>query len=223
MTVFSEMRVESLIPQLLARAIVILCCFPVHEYAHAWMASRLGDSTGSREGRLTLNPMAHLDIPGAIMLMVFGVGFAKPVSVNSNNFRRPKRDSAIVSMAGPMINLIMAVSFMLFSHLIELRTGSFAEYEDIMRFIINIVNYVSYTNFALTVLNLIPIPPLDGYHVLMGIVPNRFNNIMVRLERFSVYTMLGLLIICNLLRPSPINIVAHNMYISVDRVYDSLI
>lgn len=223
MDIFSVARVSELFPQLVARVIVIICCFPLHEYAHAWMASRLGDPTGEREGRLTIKPSAHLDFIGTIMLFVFGVGYAKPVSVNSNNFRHPKKDLAIVSLAGPMINLIMAVSFMLIGHLIDWGTTGFTEHEDIIRFVILTLNYVSYNNFGLTVLNLIPIPPLDGYRVLMGIVPNRINSMMARIERFSVYTMIGLLIVCNLLKPSPVNIVAHNMYVSVDCVYDSLI
>lgn len=223
MDVFSVARVNELFPQLFARAIVILCCLPLHEYAHAWMASRLGDPTGEREGRLTIKPFAHLDFWGTIMLFIFGVGYAKPVSVISSNFRHPKKDLAIVSLAGPMINLIMAVSFMLAGHLMDMGMGSLTEYGDIIRFAINILRYISYINFGLTVINLIPIPPLDGFHVLMGAVPNRINNIMVRLERFSVYTMVGLLIVCNLLRPSPINIVANSMFVSVDHVYDSLI
>lgn len=113
-----------IIPQLLAKAIIIFCCFPVHECAHAWMTEKLGDPTGAREGRVTLNPIRHLDLWGTIMLIAFGVGYAKPVPVNTYNFQKPRKDHAIVSLAGPMSNLIMATAFLLIGHLIHLTAGA---------------------------------------------------------------------------------------------------
>ena len=105
MTSFSGLLDNAVFIRLVAKAIVIFCCFPVHEYAHARTAYNLGDHTGEMAGRITLNPFKHLDLWGTIMLIVLGVGYAKPVPVNIGNFHKPKRDFAIVSLAGPISNL----------------------------------------------------------------------------------------------------------------------
>ncbi len=208
-----------IIPQLLAKAIIIFCCFPVHECAHAWMAEKLGDPTGAREGRVTLNPIRHLDLWGTIMLIAFGVGHAKPVPVNTYNFQKPRKDHAIVSLAGPMSNLIMATAFLLIGHLIHLTAGAGIGYGDIIGFIVYCLRYAAYINFGLTVLNLIPIPPMDGYHVLIALVPYRFSHRVARLERYSVYALLGLLLVFSFFRISPISAAAQSMYDSVDSLY----
>lgn len=218
MSSFSGIWNNSIATQLIAKAIVIFCCFPVHECAHAWMAAKLGDHTGERAGRITLNPFKHLDLWGTLMLIVFGVGYAKPVPVNSYNFRSPKKDSAIVSLAGPMSNLIMAVAFLLIEYVICLAVGGNI-YGTVMAFIIYCLRYAAYINFGLTVLNLIPIPSLDGYRVLLAMVPNRFYSRLARLEIYSVYVVLGLFLIFSLFRLSPVSAAAQGMFSSVDNLF----
>lgn len=203
---------NTIIQQLIGKAIVIFCCFPVHECAHAWMAERLGDSTGARAGRITLNPLKHLDLWGTIMLIVFGMGYAKPVPVNTRYFSKPKKDYAIVSLAGPMSNLIMAVLFLLVGNLLPMETG-------VGDFLACCFRYAAYINFELTVLNLIPIPPLDGYRVLLGILPYQFSQHIARFERYSMYALLGLFLTFSFFRISPISVVAQNLYDSVSNLY----
>jgi Zn-dependent protease len=96
-----------------ARVFVILCCFPIHECAHAWTADRLGDPTARTRGRISLNPFRHLDFMGTVFILLMGVGYAKPVPVNINNFRHKKRDFALTSLAGPISNLLMTVLFLM--------------------------------------------------------------------------------------------------------------
>ena len=91
---------------------VVFCTLPIHEYAHAWMSTRLGDDTARLSGRLTLNPLAHIDPIGAVMILLIGFGYAKPVPVNMRNFKNPKRDMALTALAGPVSNLLMALFFM---------------------------------------------------------------------------------------------------------------
>lgn len=209
---------NSIFNQFIAKAIVIICCFPIHECAHAWMAARLGDHTAERADRITLNPFKHLDLWGTIMMLAFGMGYAKPVPVNPHNLRRPKKDSAIVSLAGPMSNLIMAVSFLLIEHVMFLAAGE-NEYGAVGAFIAYCFRYAAYINFGLVVLNLIPLPPLDGYHALIALVPNRLYNMLVRLELYSVYVVLGLFLILSFFRVSPISAAAQNMFSSVDGLF----
>ena len=92
---------------------VVFCTLPIHEYAHAWMSTRLGDDTARLSGRLTLNPLAHIDPIGALMILLLGFGYAKPVPVNMRNFKNPKRDMALTALAGPVSNLLMAFFFLI--------------------------------------------------------------------------------------------------------------
>ena len=213
---------NAIMTQLIAKAIVIFCCFPVHECAHAWMAARLGDHTAERAGRITLNPFKHLDLWGTIMLVAFGVGYAKSVPVNTHNFRNSKKDYAIVSLAGPMSNLIMAVLFLLLDHIVYAVAGTIFGYGAGLAFISYCLSYAAYINFGLTVLNLIPIPPLDGYHVLMAFVPNRFYYRVEQLERYSVYALLGLFLVFSFFGTSPVAAAAQGLFNSVDYVYSML-
>ncbi len=213
---------NSIVTQLVAKAIIIFCCFPVHECAHAWMANKLGDYTGASAGRITLNPLKHLDLWGTIMLVLFGFGYAKPVPVNTDNFRSPKRDHAIVSMAGPMANLIMAVTFLFIGLLIHIKLDFGNGNNDFMSLMADILRYAAYINFELTVLNLIPIPPLDGYRVLSGLLPYKFSRWTIKLEKYSTYALLGLFLLFSLFAVSPISSVAHSLYDSVSTLYGVL-
>ena len=153
----------------------ILIAITVHEYAHGLVAYHHGDSTAKLAGRLTLNPVAHLDPVGTLMLLLFRIGWAKPVPVNYNNLKNPKIDMIKVSLAGPMSNMIVAFLFSLF-----LRVNNFI-FQNILfnsyfcfrlaQGWFTLLHTGIFINIALAFFNLIPIPPLDGHHILLGILP----------------------------------------------------
>lgn len=157
---------------LIARAIVLLIAFTFHELAHAVTADQLGDDTPRRMGRLTLNPIAHLDPIGTIALLVAGFGWAKPVMVNPLNLRTdsPRVGMAIVAAAGPLSNVLMAVlgALPIRLGLINLAVGGGGEVIPSLPFLLYQFVFI---NLILALFNLIPIPPLDGYKILTGILP----------------------------------------------------
>ncbi len=167
----------------LIRAIVslpgIVIAMVVHEWAHARIAYALGDYTPKLDGRLTLNPAAHVDLFGLLMLFLVHFGWAKPVRINANNFANPRRDDILVSLAGPMSNLLTAfltliVWIVLIKLGIEMSEGAASVLQFIM--IINI-------NFA--IFNMLPIPPLDGSHILRNLLPYELAYRFIQLERYS--------------------------------------
>lgn len=145
----------------------LLFSLTVHECAHGWMAHKCGDDTAYMNGRVTLNPFAHLDPLGALMMLLVGFGWAKPVPVNYRNLNRPKRDIALVSLAGPVSNLILAFVFTG----IHTAINAFAPYSTVM-YVIYAAFYIGAAlNVGLAVFNLIPLPPLDGSKVLACTLP----------------------------------------------------
>ena len=223
MSLFSSLWNSAFLPQLMAKAIIIFLSFPIHECAHAWMAARLGDPTGENAGRITLNPIKHLDLGGTILLIAFGVGYAKPVPVNTRYFRNPKQDRAIVSMAGPMSNLIMAAIFLLVSHVIYKAKSDTLRYGTFIYMLVLCFRSAAYINIRLTIFNLVPIPPLDGYHMLMVLIPNRYYQNLSRMEGYSTYILLGALLLASFFRASPISAVAQGLYNSLDCLYAFLL
>ncbi len=151
-------------------AIALLIAVTIHEFAHAFIADKLGDPTASLEGRVTLNPLKHLDPVGTLMLLFFRFGWGKPVPFDPFNLKHPKRDSALISLAGPASNLILAT---LLSFVIKLSPQSIFALLSIPLIIMNI---------NLAIFNLLPIPPLDGSKILYGILPlewaEEYNNFM---------------------------------------------
>lgn len=151
----------------------------VHEYSHAYLAEKFGDDTAKRLGRLTLNPIRHIDLVGSIIMPLLSfasgfmlIGWAKPVPVNRNNLRNQLRDDALVSAAGPLSNLLLAVMFFLLILLMHQMnfTGSSGSDK-----VFNLLNLGMYFNIFLFLFNLLPIPPLDGSHILYDIFPNRLT------------------------------------------------
>ncbi len=167
-----------------------------HEVAHGWMAKRYGDNTAAMQGRLTLNPLKHIDllgtivIPGLLLLTFTGFifGWAKPVPVDMRNFKNPKRDMAIVALAGPASNLLMALLWALLA-----RIGVTLDVEFIsMPLIYSGVAGIT-INLVLALINLLPIPPLDGGRILTGLLPDYYAWQFSRLERYGFIILLVLL------------------------------
>lgn len=173
----------------LARLFVVFCTLPVHEYAHALVADKLGDKTARLSGRLTLNPMAHIDILGAIMILFVGFGYAKPVPVNPRNFKNPKKGMALTALAGPFSNILMAVVFMFLSNVLSLFGNSLFVQAFYVFF-----SFAASINIGLAVFNLIPIPPLDGSRVLELLIPDKYYYKFAQYERYIVIVIFGLII-----------------------------
>lgn len=165
-------------------AIPLLFSVIVHEVAHGWVAYRMGDPTAKWLGRLTLNPLKHLDPIGTLMLLIAGFGWAKPVPVNFNNIADKRKGLILVSSAGIVANILLA-----FIALLSMRLFSSPSSE--MTLIL--VYYVVQINITLAALNLIPIPPLDGSKILMGFVSKRTQYSLALLEPYGFFIIIGLL------------------------------
>jgi Zn-dependent protease len=170
--------------EIIARLIALVPAFTFHEFAHAWVANRLGDPTAKNLGRLTLNPLKHIDVFGILMVLTVGFGWARPVPFNPNNFRNGRKDIALVAVAGPMANLLFAMVLALVWRLFAPEGSE----------LWNLVVLSSIRlNVALLFFNLIPIAPLDGFKAVAGWVPSRFYERWMGLARTGPYLLLGLI------------------------------
>ena len=171
------------------RLLIIFTILPIHEYAHAFAARKMGDNTALMHGRLTLNPLAHVDIFGAIFLMLFGFGWAKPVPVNMYRFKNPKQGMALTALAGPACNFLLAGVFLFLYGLLfyPLHTGG-----AVAETILQLIYTTAYLSLSLAVFNLIPIPPLDGSKVLFSLIPDESYFKLMRYERYGMILLLVL-------------------------------
>jgi len=169
-------------------AIPLLFSVIIHEVAHGWVAYRMGDSTAKWSGRLSLNPLRHLDPIGTLMLFLAGFGWAKPVPVDFNNLKDMRKGVIFVSSAGILANILFAFGAQLF---LRLFSASFPEANLIL--VYKVCQSVAYINITLAALNLIPIPPLDGSKILMGILWERTPHFLTRLEPYGFFIIIGLL------------------------------
>ena len=170
--------IQSLIPALV--------CITLHELSHGYTAYLLGDDTAKSRGRLTLNPIKHMDVMGLLMMLVFHVGWAKPVPVNMYKFKNPKRGMALTALAGPMSNLVIAVVFMFVSGLLYIPLYS----SSIGYFFLGMLQLTAYISIGLGLFNLIPIPPLDGSKVLFSLMSDEKYYKLMRYERYGGILML---------------------------------
>ena len=159
-----------------------------HEFAHAWMASKCGDNTAARMGRLTLNPMAHLDVMGSLMILFVGFGWAKPVPVDSRNLRDPRKDMMKVAAAGPLSNLLLA---MLAGMAWRLLGG--------LNFLLDtnfpiLIFYFTQINIALAVFNLIPVSPLDGSQIFSGYLMKTNPELALKIQSYGPQVLFGLIL-----------------------------
>ena len=175
----------------------------LHEVAHGWIANKLGDHTARDMGRLTLNPISHIDLFGTIIMPILCIlahspifGYAKPVPINPYNFRDPKKDMAISSIAGPGVNILMAISFsFLLRVVIPVIEGSLPK-QSAELFAMPLALMFGYgivINVALAILNMIPIPPLDGSRIVYWILPNKYATAYYKLERYGLIILIILL------------------------------
>lgn len=189
---------------LISTAFVVFCTLPVHEFAHGWMANKLGDPTARLSGRLTLNPMKHLDLLGSVLIFLTGFGWAKPVPVNQNNFRNPKKGMALTALAGPVSNLIMAFVFMLLMHFC-------AEFNNMAAYIFLLFfQYAASVNIHLAVFNLLPVPPLDGSRIFWAILPDKYYWKVMQYERIIMIVLMVLLLLGVL--SWPLNLLSNLVY-----------
>ena len=173
---------------------IIILALSVHETAHGYVASKLGDPTARYMGRLSLNPLRHLDPFGFLAMLCFGFGWAKPVPVNSRYFKKPRRDMAICAIAGPISNILLAFIFALllrlFLMLVNANIYSIAESDmlvSLVKAVIELLRIGVVLNISLAVFNLFPIPPLDGSKVLyMFLPPNTYFKVL-QYERYITY------------------------------------
>ena len=180
-------------------ALPVLFAITLHEVAHGWAAKKLGDTTAQLLGRLSFNPIKHIDPIGTILVPIvliivagFGFGWAKPVPVNFNSLHNPKRDMVWVAAAGPFSNLIMAL---VWAAIMKLGFVLHGHLEWITAPMILMGKAGIIVNLILFLLNLIPIPPLDGGRILSGLVPLRFSDILFRIEPIGMFVVFGLLAI----------------------------
>ncbi len=183
-------------------ALLIFVVLPFHEFAHAYVANKLGDSTPKWQKRLTLNPMAHLDPIGTLMMLICGFGYAKPVPVNAANFEKPKKGMALVALAGPLSNLLLAFLAVAAFRFVGMAFGlrvedgvlvtSMQHGELIYILKLVLVDVFASINIGLAVFNLLPIFPLDGSHILAPLLPDKVNW---WIERNQQMIMLALIIL----------------------------
>lgn len=186
------------LPTLIALIPAMLIALAFHEFAHAWVADYLGDPTPRSQGRLTINPLAHLDIFGTIMILLYKFGWAKPVQINPYNFRgNPLRARMFVSLAGPAMNLTIAFLSMIIWGICEYFLQDSLWWPHLYLVLKSIVTL----NIGLGIFNLIPIPPLDGFAVLGGILPRSLAEKLWSLEPYGILILMVLLFTNILSRP----------------------
>lgn len=173
--------------------IIIVMSLTVHEFAHSLVTIRLGDDTPRRQGRLTLNPLAHIDLVGFIMLVIAGFGWAKPVQINPASLKKPRRDEVLIALAGPVSNLLFAmvavvIIWAVFSTHTLVSPRSQRDFGNFMLMLAAI-------NVSLAIFNMIPIPPLDGSHLVTPFLGRINTTVAATYFRYGSFLLLGIILI----------------------------
>lgn len=180
------------IQEILIMLVLFVFSITIHEISHGYVAYKLGDPTAKNAGRLTMNPLSHLDLMGTLLILIAGFGWAKPVPVNSRYFKNPGRDMAIVSIAGPISNLLLSfIALLIYVKVVFPLKNTMPEnfYSAAELLLVSMASL----NIALAVFNLIPIPPLDGSRILLAIAPYKWRNFIYSIERYGMIVLFILL------------------------------
>ena len=187
-----------------------LTCITLHELAHGYAAYRLGDTTAKDAGRLTLNPLRHIDIFGLVMMVAFKFGWAKPVPVDMRRFKNPRRDMAITALAGPVSNVVITcIALFLYGALFYPVVQNYTLVGEVL---LSILSTVSYLSLALAIFNLLPISPLDGSKILYSFLPARVYVKILRYERYGMLFLFALLMIMRRTGINPLGAVTEAVY-----------
>lgn len=171
---------------------ITLIALTVHEFAHGWVSTKLGDPTPRYQGRLTLNPLAHLDVLGTILMIITGFGWAKPVAINPNYYKDRKKGMALCALAGPLSNFLLAFFGMLIGYILLF---VFARFNLPTEMLSTIIFVFAWRNLCFMVFNLIPLPPLDGFKVAGLFIPNSLYYNILRYEQYVVFAIMALSLI----------------------------
>lgn len=194
----------SIVSQILATLFVIFCILPLHEFAHAWVASKLGDNTARYGGRLSLNPLVSFDPFGALFLLLFGFGWAKPVPIDARYFKKPKRDMALTALAGPVSNFLAAwVGALIYFGILAGINATGGSILLMPAFATHFFSAYVGINVALAVFNLIPLPPLDGSKILGAFLSDRALYNYYRYQ--NVIIMVAFVVLFSGMLDGPIN------------------
>ena len=201
----------SVLTDMLLAVIPAIICITLHELSHGFVAYKLGDNTAKNMGRLTLNPIKHIDIFGLIMMVVFKFGWAKPVPVNMRNFKNPKHDMAITALAGPLSNVLICCVVLFIYGLVYLPCNlAGTEFAGSLLYAVYITAYLS---IALAIFNIIPIPPLDGSKVLFSLMSDEGYMKLMRYERYGMLLLLALIVT---------DVLGNPLYAATEFVFDKL-
>ena len=178
--------------EILMRVIPALLCITLHELSHGYTAYLLGDDTAKNAGRLTLNPVKHIDPMGLLMMLLFRFGWAKPVPVNMFRFKDPKRGMAVTAFAGPVSNLLICVVFLFLYGLLYYPLALSPKLGAASPYVMETVYTTAYISLAMGIFNLLPIPPLDGSKVLYSLLPDSAYMKLMRFERYGILLLWAL-------------------------------
>ncbi len=203
---------------------VIIIALSVHEASHGFIAYKMGDRTAYNLGRITLNPLKHLDLKGTLFMLVFGYGWAKPVPINTRNFKDPKKGMALTALAGPVSNLILGMIGAFFyelmgtviSYFVLSDPLFFSEHELLFRILYIALNFFylfGILNVILAVFNMIPLPPFDGSRVFYVFLPQKYYFKVMQYEQYILIGVLGIFLIFSyFFRISPVGWIADNLF-----------
>lgn len=203
-SILSGGNVRDIIISLLLTIPVILISLSVHEAAHGYIAYKMGDRTAYNLGRVTINPLKHLDPMGSLCMLVFGYGWAKPVPINARNFKNPKKGMAFTAIAGPISNILLGIIGALMCALIQFLYSYFIFdiitnelMMNVMQILYTFFYYFGFMNFTLAVFNLIPVPPFDGSRFFSLFLPDRIYFSMMKYEKYIMFAILIAMFACS--------------------------